>query len=204
MATQLANVTVPGPALTTALRRMRKLGRGTPGPATWALGSDGLKISWMGMSELLEGPGDGDAVMVIDGELMRGLARVSDWPPSVSVTATETGLKVGPMSFDAELRERPPQQLLALDSTPRDLVQLYVREAQEALAQAGLTDEVAAAVERLDRSCATAAKTLGWLGVGVDDVREWILGRMARPQPEQPGNLVIVEKTGQVCLFEDA
>ncbi len=142
--------------------------------------------------------------MVIDGELMRGLARISDWPSSVLVTATETGLKVGPISFNAEPREQPPPQLLALNSTPRDLVQLHVREDPGVIAQAGLTDEVTAAVERLNRGCTTAAQALGWLGVDVDDVREWVLRRMARPEPEPQGNVVIVEPTGQVRLFEDA
>ncbi len=182
---------------------MRKLGRRTPGLATWALGPTGLKVSWMGMSELLEGPGEGEAVMVVDGELMRGLARVSDWPSSVSVTATETGLKVGPMSFDAERREQPPPQLLALNSAPRDLVQLHVREAAEVIAQAGLAEDVAGALERLNRGCTTAAQALGWVGVDVDDVREWVLSRMARPEPQPQGKVVIVESTGQVRLFHD-
>ena len=41
-------------ALTASLRRMKKL-ESVPGPGSWAFGEHGLRVAWMGMSEVFEG-----------------------------------------------------------------------------------------------------------------------------------------------------
>jgi hypothetical protein len=141
--------------------------------------------------------------MVINGTLMRGLAKVNDWPESFRVVAFETELKIGPMTIDAELRAHAPPQLLALNATPKDLVQLHVRESQETVEHAGLTSDVADALKRVDQSCGTAASTLRWLGITSDDLRQWIFSRLGTTEPEPEPQLLVVESTGQVRLFDE-
>ncbi len=199
----VAEIEITGAALREALGRMAKLGRGTPGLGTWTLGRGGLEIAWMGMAARFDGVGHGAAVMVINGPLMRGLARVKAWPAAVRVVARDGALQVGPMAFDAERRDAAPPQLLALNATPKDLVQLHVREPAEVIERGGLTADVAAALARLDQSCATAAGTLGWLGVTADDIRQWIVGRLGHPVAPAEPQVLVVEATGQVRLFDE-
>ncbi len=83
---------------------------------------------------------------------------------------------------------------------PRDLVRLHARETPARIADAGLSESVADALARLDASCATAARTLGWLGISAAELREWAVDRFAPQAPE----FVLVEPTGQVRLFDEA
>lgn len=198
----LARVEVPGRTLTAALQRMKKLGRKTPGVACWTLGPRGLTVSWMGMTEVIEGAVVGEAMMVIPGDLMRGVAGISDWPEVVAVVAREGSLAIGRMTFGAERRAEPVPRLLPLNSTPRDLVQLHVRETEARIEQAGLTSDVAQAMAKLDESCERAQASLGWLGVSAEDVRAWILGRMARRVEVPEPTVLVVETSGQIRLFD--
>ncbi len=200
MGEQPVSVEVLSADLRTALRRMAKLGRGTPGPGTWSVGAHGLKIIWMGASEVIEGTADGEVVAMVDGQSMRGLAKVSSWPAKMIIRASANSLKVGPTLVAAEIRGRPPPQLLPLNTEPRDLVRLHARETPARIADAGLSESVADALTRLDASCATAARTLGWLGISAAELREWAVDRFAPQAPE----FVLVEPTGQVRLFDEA
>lgn len=167
----------------------------------WTFGPEGLRVAWMGMSAQLEGEGDGEAVMVIGSELMRGIARVSEWPSTVRVVARASELKVGPMIFEAQSRVQAPEQLLPLNAGPRDLVKLHVCETTDRIEAGGLTEDVAEVLERLNKNCDTAARTLKWMGVTSTDLRAWILGRLEKAAAQPEPSAVVVETTGQVRLF---
>ena len=77
--------------------------------------------------------------------------------------------------IEAEQRPEPPPALLPLNTTPRDVLALHVREPADRIEAAGLTNAVAQARARLDRSAAAAAQALGWLGVTPEDVRALVL-----------------------------
>ena len=195
-----AQITVVSADLAASLRRMRKLGS-APGPGTWTIDEDGLRIAWMGMSEVFAGVAHGRAVGVVSGETMRGLARASStWSGELSIKLYPKELKIGSMVVEAELREEPPPQLLALNAESQDLVRLHVRESAERIADAGLDGAVAEALIRLDKSCAAAARSLDWLGVADAELLTWVLARYA--SSEKP-DVVVVEPSGQVRLFHD-
>ncbi len=157
----------------------------------------------MGMSELIPGCASGDAVAIVGGEVMRGLARAgSAWGAQVVVQTAPGELRLDALVLGAELREAAPPQLLPLNSEPTDLLRLHVREAAERIADAGLDEAVATALARLDRSCERAAEHLGWLGVSPQELRAWLLSRYGADSAA-PREIVVVEPTGQVRLFDD-
>ena len=197
---RIAQMSVNGAALASSLRRMKKLG-GAPGPGSWAFEEHGLRVAWMRMSELFEGSVEGGGVAVVSEEIMRGLARASStWSGELAIKLYPGELQIGSMIIEADLHDAPPPQLLALNAEPQDLVRLHVREPAERIANAGLAEAVDEVLKRLDKSCAAAARSLGWLGVTDSELRAWVLGRFARA--EKPG-MVVVEPSGQVRLFDD-
>ncbi len=188
-----AQIALVSADLAASLRRMKKLGS-APGPGTWTIDESSLRIAWMGMSEVFEGVAQGRAVGVVSGEIMRGLARASaTWSGELSIKLYPNELKIGSMIVEAKLREVPPPQLLALNAEPHDLIRVHVRESPERIADAGLDEAVAEALVRLDKSCAAAARSLGWLGVADAELRAWVLARYAPPgRPD----VVVVEPSG--------
>lgn len=199
----IAQVEVPTSALTGALKRMRRLGRKTPGLASWTFGPDGVTVAWMGMSERIAGQGAGHAVLAVDGKLMPILASGTGWGPSVRVSAWPDSLRVGTSVFGAELREVAPPALLPLNTSPVDVLRLYVREAPSLITEAGLDEAVGEVLERLHRSCAAAESSLRWLGVTTGELRAWLLARLEAPSPQAGPEVVIVEPGGQVRMFDD-
>ena len=170
---------------------------------TWSIDEDGLRIAWMGMSEVINGVVQGSAVVVVGGPVMHGLAKVgSTWPKRINVVLRESELRIDQLALDAELRDRPPPQLLPLNAEPTDLLRLHVREAAEQIEEAGLDEAVAETLERLERSCASAATHLAWLGLSAGEIRAWVLGRHAEPASPPAPEFVVVEPSGQVRLFE--
>ncbi len=199
-----AVIELDGADLHRALARMSRLGRRTPGDGTWSVGEEGLLVAWMGMSELLTGTVDGKGVVVVPGPAMHGLARVgATWPTRLGVELRGSELKVGSLVLDADLRERPPPQLLPLNAAPADLVRLHVREDVKRIEDAGLGEAVEEALARLDRTSASAARHLTWLGISPEELRAWVLSRHAAPASRPEPEIVVVEPSGQVRLFED-
>ena len=184
----IAVTTLDAAALASSLRRMKKLGS-APGPGTWSIDGQGLKVSWMGMSEVFDGVAQGRAVAVVSGDIMRGLARASaTWSGELAIKLYRDELKIGSMIVEAELRDAPPPQLLPLNAEPQDLVRLHVHESVENIADAGLDAAVAEALVRLDKSCAAAARSLDWLGVSDEELRAWVLARYAPPEEPRRGH----------------
>jgi len=194
---------VPAAALATALGRMSKLGRNTPGAASWKFGPEGVRVAWMGMAELLPCEVAGKAIVVVDGPSMHALAGGHGWGETVQVVARASGLRVGRTAFEGELRDRPPPQLLPLNTTAKDVLRVHVREDAGRVDEAGLADAVAEVLERLDESCSEAAKALSWLDVGIEELQAWLLSRLEKPDApaEAAPELVVVEANGQVRLF---
>ena len=196
----VAEISLDAMALASSLRRMKKLGC-APGPGTWEFGAHGLKVAWMGMSEVFDHVAQGEAVAVVSGEIMRGLARASaTWSGELAIKLYRDELKIGSLIVEAELREEPPPQLLPLNAGTQDLIRLHVRESAARITDAGLDQAVEEALVRLDKSCTAAARSLGWLGVSDEELRAWVLARYA---PPGKSDVVIVEPSGQVCLFDD-
>ncbi len=200
MGEPIAGIIVRAAALAKSLRRMKKLGS-APGPGSWEVDEHGLKISWMGMSEVFAGEAGGSGVGVVSGEIMRGLARASStWSGELAIKLYPGELKIGSMVLEAELQEAPPPQLLPLNAVPRDLLRLHVRESPGRIADAGLSEAVHEALERLDRSCNAAGRSLDWAGVSAGEIRAWVLGQLA---PAKKLEVVVVEPSGQVRLLDD-
>jgi hypothetical protein len=149
---------------------------------------------------VVEGEALGAAIGVVDGKLMRGLARGSGtWNGTIVVDLSPDGLRVGSMVIEADRPAVEPPQLLPLNAELADVLRLHVREPPERIAEAGLEEAVGEVLERLQKSSEQAARYLGWLGVGAQEIEQWILGRY---RPHAAERAVVVEPTGQTRMFD--
>ncbi len=120
------HIDVAAAELRAVLKRMAKLGT-APGPGTWSVGS-GLRIAWMGMSDIVDGDARGSAVALVDGDVMRGLSKVSStWSGRVVIQIAGGELRIGSLVVEAELRSGEPPQLLPRNAEPGDILRLRGR-----------------------------------------------------------------------------
>jgi len=202
-------VTVEGSAFRSMLARIAKLGRRGSGKAVLQFKPGGLLVEWGGATEELAGEGGGDVTLGASFDMLKGLSRTL--PKSGSVTLTFDGekLRIGTTSFKCDdVLDRRPPQLLATNSNKFDVLMLHYQENWAKIAEAGLSDEVKAIRERMQKSVEKAANALGWLKVSEEMMESWVeahLQAVAQGQAtfEVEGKrTVLVEREGQVLLFD--
>lgn len=193
----------------------RTAGSGARGWTLWRFGAGTLEIEHAGVAYTLDAPGDGvgngrtgePSITSVVGELPNDgtvVVEVSDG--RLRFVDASWSWKWFPIAGEARL-------LLPVDGDAGHLLALNYGKERQALADAGLDDQVAALEERLAETCARVAEAVRWLHIRPEHVRRWIeqhLAQLADGPPAPPREsepraprVVVVESDGQVRLFGD-
>jgi len=203
-------VTVEGSSLRSLLTRIAKLGRRGSGKAVLQLKPGALLVEWGGATEELSGEGDGDVTLGMSIDLLKGLSRTLRKSGTVTLSFDREKLRIGTTSFKCEVLDRRPPQLLATNSDRFDVLMLHYQENWAKIAEAGLSGEVAALRERVQRSIEKAARVLEWLKVSEEMVERWVEAHLqavvrGKDTFEVGGKrTVVVEREGQVLMFDSS
>ena len=192
----MIEMTVDGTALAEALTRMNRVGGSAQGPGWWIFDSNGLTVSWRGISAHIEGETSATGVALVPRQAME---IVTDNAPTTATTRVRVGqdtLRIGGFIVDCSLRDHVPRKLLPAGARSRDVLSLYVNQSPALIEDAGLSAVITDVLHRLDRCAERVAESLDWLDVSPEMVRNWLLDR---ERPEHDGKGI---KATQLSLFD--
>jgi hypothetical protein len=192
----MIEMTVDGTVLAEVLTRMGRVGGSAQGPGWWIFDSNGLTVSWRGVSAHLEGETSATGVALVPRQAMEIVTDNAPTTPTIRIRVGVDTLRIGAFIVDCSLRDHVPLKLLPAGARPRDVLRLYVNQSPALIEDAGLSPVVTDVLHRLERCAERAAESLEWLDVTPEMVRNWLLDR------ERPDGAEGNAKATQLSLFD--
>ena len=200
--------TIETRALAQLFAQLRKFGRGPRGDAGWVFDDETLEIEWAGVALGVPAQGTEQGSVRVDAKTMSAIVR-APLPKidTLAIAVENDTLSLGTFSVPCQVRERPVPQLLPMAARPLDVALLPYRHTAGEITDAGLEDRIADVQRREARAVAAAAEALAWLGVQEKHVVAWLeehLSKLAGVRPATAPRQVVIDRAGQVQLFDEA